>query len=189
MNLSLTAWMCIFAAFVLVTTIAFLYGKNRSLTRKLRLDPLTDIANFAGLEYYIRKQIKVRSLAMALIDINEFRRFNRMGYAQGDKVLRMFASQLKQTFGNNAFCGRYRYGDEFIMVFDRSALDEVIVRLNDMNHGEIVVEQDQGNSVRDSLTFAFGTAIISDSEGLLEEAIRIAQHGVWKGKATAEKIL
>jgi len=59
---------------------------------------------------------------MALIDIDNFRAFNEDSYALGDAVLKEFSAFITKVIPENAFFARFRFGDEFIIIFENTPL-------------------------------------------------------------------
>lgn len=84
-------------------------------------DPLTNIANRRAFEDEIERQIatcqrKKRDLAILVIDIDHFKKFNDShGHEFGDKVLAEVATAIKGLLRISDFVARYG-GEEFVVV-------------------------------------------------------------------------
>lgn len=59
---------------------------------------------------------------MALIDIDNFRSFNEESYALGDEVLKEFGAFITGILPKNSVFARFRFGDEFIIIFKNTTL-------------------------------------------------------------------
>jgi len=98
-------------------------------------DRLTDLPNYAGFlrAFQVRwRKLPKRPLGVVLTDLDDFQRYNQRGYAYGDRVLKSFADGLSGRLSGLAFCARYRFGDEFIVLFDAENEAEVVQRLQSL---------------------------------------------------------
>jgi diguanylate cyclase len=88
-------------------------------------DPLTGLANRRHFDEMLQKTIDQSTVrrepfALALIDIDHFKRFNdEHGHQTGDMVLRLVARTIKQKFKASAICARYG-GEEFAVIMPAS---------------------------------------------------------------------
>ena len=82
-------------------------------------DALTGLHNRFWVEGQIERRIQSGDpLAVAVIDIDEFKRVNDShGHLVGDELLRKFATELKSASRSKDVIGRWG-GDEFILVLD-----------------------------------------------------------------------
>lgn len=93
--------------------------KNEMLQRSVELDHLTDLYNRIYMEWHVTQVINKESGFFFVMDLDEFKNVNdTMGHLAGDKVIREFASLLREVFGSDALLGRMG-GDEFA-VWDSS---------------------------------------------------------------------
>jgi diguanylate cyclase (GGDEF)-like protein len=106
---------------------SFQYVLIKRLAKETIVDPQTELKNYRWLkkrlELLIKKSrtIDIEPLSLAIIDIDNFRRFNKKGIRLGDEVLYEFAAHLNNlvfdcTGTHNLV--RYRLGDEFAIVFE-----------------------------------------------------------------------
>jgi diguanylate cyclase (GGDEF)-like protein len=80
-------------------------------------DDLTGLMNYRGLRTNIDKIIHSNPVfTLALIDLDNFKSFNKHGYSLGDEVLQEFISFLKKTVADYMIIVRFRIGDEFIII-------------------------------------------------------------------------
>lgn len=110
------------------------------LAKGLILDAQTELKNYhwfkKRVELLLKKREKVDSgnpLSIAILDIDNFRRFNKIGIRFGDEVLYEFATHLNNLVVENTGTHnlvRYRLGDEFAIIFENQnkAQAEVIMK-------------------------------------------------------------
>ncbi|HET9100621.1 MAG TPA: EAL domain-containing protein [Acidobacteriaceae bacterium] len=88
-----------------------------------RHDPLTDLLNRRGLTEHVEEAIarsdrQNRSMAIALIDLNEFRTLNELhGHPACDVLLRAVADRLRAALPPSDMAGRLG-GDEFVLILE-----------------------------------------------------------------------
>lgn len=105
--------------------------RNEELQRKSEIDALTGLNNRYSLNEYSeialqRAIIRGSSLGYEILDIDYFKEYNdNYGHQAGDEILKKIAGVL-QEIGENPgiFVARYG-GDEFILIFENYALEEV----------------------------------------------------------------
>lgn len=90
------------------------------LQKEARIDPLTHFLNRRAVEKSIKEFLtnwdKKSPCAFIILDIDNFKEINdSYGHAEGDRVLRKFASILKKIFDKDSITGRFG-GDEFIIL-------------------------------------------------------------------------
>jgi diguanylate cyclase (GGDEF)-like protein len=59
---------------------------------------------------------KQRSFSLCLIDGDDLSRFNTVSYAAGDRLIGQISAVLMETLRPDDFVGRWRFGDEFIIL-------------------------------------------------------------------------
>lgn len=90
-------------------------------------DSLTELPNRLALEQNLAYQINVRQgatkIAVAFVDIDDFKRVNDThGHATGDQLLNNFAARLERAGREGDFIYRMS-GDEFVMIFTQLPFD------------------------------------------------------------------
>ncbi len=85
-------------------------------------DPLTELLNHGSIKSEVGRSIDIHNkerntVSMMMIDIDYFKKVNdTYGHSVGDKVLKQFASLLRNSMGNNSNAiGRWG-GEEFVIV-------------------------------------------------------------------------
>jgi len=65
-----------------------------------------------------------KHLSICLIDGDSLKRYNSKGYAAGDEVIRKITNTLTAALRPDDFLGRWRMGDEFIIVLPATTVDQ-----------------------------------------------------------------
>ncbi len=63
-------------------------------------------------------------LSICLIDGDSLKRYNSKGYAAGDDVIRKITNTLSTALRPNDFLGRWRMGDEFIIILPATTVEQ-----------------------------------------------------------------
>lgn len=113
---------------VVLSAIILLQRKRiKQLQNITETDPFTALLNYQGICKQIQKIIQRKSLfSLAIIDIDNFRNFNKHSYKLGDDVLKEFCLKLRDFLPDNVLLGRFRMGDEFVLVFEKTDLSKTL---------------------------------------------------------------
>jgi diguanylate cyclase (GGDEF)-like protein len=65
-----------------------------------------------------------KPLSLCLIDGDSLKRYNSHGYEAGDDVIRKITSTLTTALRPSDFLGRWRMGDEFIVILPATTVDQ-----------------------------------------------------------------
>ncbi len=137
-----------------------LVAENVQLFEEARLDPLSRLPNRRRLEEDLGKKHANTNrygsaFALALVDVDDFRRFNdKLGYEGGDVAIRHIAKLLDQATREGDTVYRYG-GDEFVVLMEAQSLV-------------------QGIQVADRLRLAVVTAAVPEAIGGLAEQITLS---------------
>lgn len=66
-------------------------------------------------------------LCLCLMDGDELKRYNNKGYQAGDDVIRKISTTLDGVLRPNDFLGRWRMGDEFIVILPSTGIDQAVM--------------------------------------------------------------
>jgi diguanylate cyclase (GGDEF)-like protein len=69
---------------------------------------------------------KQGGFSLFLIDGDDLKRYNTVSYADGDKLISQIASVLMGAIRPGDFVGRWRFGDEFIVLLPEAKINEAI---------------------------------------------------------------
>lgn len=131
----------------------------QSLDQAATHDVLTGLYNRRGFLAQVgQADIAHRAGALAMLDLDHFKRVNDLGgHAAGDRVLRTFAALLEVGVRKGDVLGRWG-GEEFVVVFPDTGVDEAIEILNRV--ARTVREQPLMVPGGGTLTFSAGVAVI-----------------------------
>jgi len=154
------------------------------------MDGLTAIANrrrfddYAALEWR-RARRHGRPLSVALIDVDEFKRFNdRYGHLEGDACLRRIAAVLRRTVQRPGdLLARYG-GEEFVCLMPETPEEGARANAERMREAVAHLEiQHEGASAADRVTISIGVASAVEASGSFEELLAQADGNLFRAKA------
>ncbi|MDR0565289.1 MAG: GGDEF domain-containing protein [Azoarcus sp.] len=155
-------------------------------SRLVRHDPLTGVLNRKGLSEAMTREVsrarrKGAPLCVALIDIDNFKKFNDVyGHSTGDDALRHLTSTVTETLRPQDVVARYG-GEEFIILLPDTppeTANTILVRLQRELTKRIFCAPD---SERLLITFSAGIALLAPDEDP-EEAIARADEAMYAAK-------
>lgn len=166
--------------------------ERKSQSWLARHDPLTDILNRRGLterieEGIVRSRQQNRSMAVALLDLNDFRILNDLhGHPACDLLLRTVAERLQEPLGPADAVGRLG-GDEFVLVlegFDHQ--DDLAVMLSRI---QASVEQPirLANGRAATLRTSMGVTVFPQDDSTPEHLLRHADRALDALKEVADE--
>lgn len=152
------------------TSQVFAAARNelRALSQSVRIDPVTGIANRAGVNAALAMAVEhVASngghLALALIDVDNFKSLNdSYGHQLGDEILRIVGRALLAATREGDIIGRMG-GDEFILV----------IRDEDLAGAKLIAERVRRSVVDCDLSQVLGKGVV----GGVTASIGIALYG------------
>jgi diguanylate cyclase (GGDEF)-like protein len=69
---------------------------------------------------------KGQSFSLFLIDGDDLKRYNTVSYADGDKLISQIGSVLMEVIRPGDFVGRWRFGDEFVVLLPETRIKEAV---------------------------------------------------------------
>ena len=146
------------------------------------LDSLTGISNRSTCKNRIERYLSIRELdeycAMMILDVDDFKQVNdKLGHANGDKVLQEVAAVLSDVFRGSDIVGRFG-GDEFIC-FIKEIYDEQILqrKCEEINTKIRTVLDGKFN-----IGVSMGFCVLYHEEASLEEMFRVADEALYEAK-------
>lgn len=139
------------------------------------IDKQTGLKNYLWFEKKISNLISKRksknqqtSFSIAIIDIDNFRRFNKQGLHVGDHVLNEFSDKLYELvfkIANTKNIVRYRLGDEFAIIFENITHDQVteFMKIISNTFKENFIKIPSSTDLI-YITFGYGLATINDQD-------------------------
>jgi len=158
-----------------------LVAANRKLKRMAEIDDLTAIANRRRFDQYLAEQLVTcgesgRAVAVALIDLDEFKPYNdRNGHLAGDRILVRIAQFLKNGFGDDERLVARFGGDEFAAVLPGMTAATA----------EALAERLRREWMREcpEIQLSIGIAAVTDSAGVEPiELLQAADHELYSIK-------
>ncbi|RYE75813.1 MAG: GGDEF domain-containing protein [Hyphomicrobiales bacterium] len=151
------------------TREVFVTGQDElaALSRSTTIDPLTGIANRAGVDQALVRVFEEAAsgrdrLALAVVDVDHFKQLNdTYGHQIGDAVLRLVSKALMTSTREHDVIGRMG-GDEFVAV----------VRDEDMTGARLIAERIRRAVVDCDLTKVLGKGVL----GNVTASIGVAQY-------------
>lgn len=111
---------------LLTFAVVLLLVLLNKIAKDLVVDAQTELKNFRWFKARVSNLIKVQKkrsfpMIITILDINNFRRFNKISYKIGDEMLYEFATHLhNQVYDkiSRRNVVRYRVGNEFAIIFE-----------------------------------------------------------------------
>ncbi|MDI6453801.1 sensor domain-containing diguanylate cyclase [Peloplasma aerotolerans] len=108
-----------------------IYHENQELKDKLRIDPLTQIANRHFFDFQLSKKLEeakvfANPFGILMIDIDYFKQVNdTYGHLVGDEILKIVAKSLSSNIEKTDLVSRWG-GEEFIVLVDVTSIDDLL---------------------------------------------------------------
>jgi diguanylate cyclase (GGDEF)-like protein len=94
-------------------------------------DPVSSAPNMLAIQRKLdltlsEAALEQQPLCLCLIDGDELKKYNNKGYAAGDDVIRKISTTLSTALRPNDFLGRWRMGDEFIVILPSTDMEQAV---------------------------------------------------------------
>ncbi|HUJ87798.1 MAG TPA: EAL domain-containing protein [Burkholderiales bacterium] len=159
-------------------------------------DPLTGVLNRRGIEGLLERAVaqlgESRPVALAYLDLDRFKLINDLfGHLAGDEVLRQVCRRVGELLAEEHPIGRVG-GDEFVVVFDRTTIDEaaaVCRRIIDRIETTSYQTGDKAFQVKGSIGLIelAGGVRVKDAIYMADRACRAAKKRSGDGLVTYDK--
>ncbi len=167
--------------FIIILTISFLSsGLIIYFILKKRLnhfktlsetDEMTKLLNYSAFSKILSKYSKQkRAFSLVLLDLNDFKQVNdKMGYNEGDKLLKETAQIIKSCLRTTDIIARYKIGDEFAVLLSHVNNKELEIICNRIIQRSTIITLSIGASIFNT-TDDNADKIISRTETALRKA-------------------
>ena len=165
---------------------------NQRLREELRnqsiIDPLTGLFNRRYLEKVLERECRRasrsgRPLALLMIDVDKFKRFNDLwGHEGGDAVLRGFAGVMQATFRGEDVACRYG-GEEFVVLLADASLESAFSRAEDLRTAVHHLSVEHRKQPVGAITISLGVAVLPEHGSTPETLIESADRALYEAKA------
>lgn len=172
------------------TTQAINAVTNKILIKKTvflsKYDSLTGLYNRSYFEQYFndfnKHSLRYKEhYSIVLIDLNRLKSINdKFGHVAGDRALQEFASAFKEKIRETDVFARFG-GDEFILVFHNSNLEQTQKRL-EVIHDEFSHYHIRYGSFNIPIRFSYGVASSPDESMILNILVKIADERMYRLK-------
>jgi diguanylate cyclase (GGDEF)-like protein len=128
-NLSISLFLTLFIAFILITLIKNFHKKLEELAS---IDSLTSLSNRRSFSQKLENIMKLsirnkQELSLLFIDIDDFKNINdTLGHKSGDLVLQQLAHILESNIRQTDLCARLG-GEEFVVAFIASSAENAFI--------------------------------------------------------------
>lgn len=151
------------------------------------VDPLTGLYNRRFMEESLGRELRratrgKQSVALVMMDIDHFKRFNdTFGHQAGDALLRALGNLLKEnTRGQDVAC---RYGgEEFAFVLAGASLDAARKRCELLREEIKQLNVQYGGRLLGAVTLSFGIAVCPDHGETTELLLKAADGALYRAK-------
>ena len=162
----------------------------RRLSEEVSTDQLTQVANRRGLQLAFEaeaaqmKRDPARTLAVGLIDIDNFKKLNdSLGHAAGDQALKALAAAVRQRLRPQDHLARFG-GEEFVVLLPQTDLPEAQMALTRLQRSlSEALFLHEGKEV--FVTFSAGVTAWRSGEEL-QPALERADLGLYEAKRTGK---
>jgi diguanylate cyclase (GGDEF)-like protein len=158
-----------------------------SLLHQSIRDSLTGLFNRRYLEETLDREVHratrlQRSVAVIMLDIDYFKRFNdTFGHEAGDTLLRELGSFFKAQIRGGDFACRYG-GEEFTLIFPEVSLSNIIQRAERLREGVKDLRVEYHNSELGAITISLGVALFPEHGTTTKMLLHAADAALYQAK-------
>jgi diguanylate cyclase (GGDEF)-like protein len=111
--------------------IETLGGTIQYTSRLAYTDPVSSAPNMLAIQRKLdltlsEAVLEQNPMSLCMIDGDELKKYNSQGYAAGDDVIRKINATLSAAMRPNDFLGRWRMGDEFIVILPSTNVEQAV---------------------------------------------------------------
>ena len=161
---------------------------RESLREQSIRDPLTGLFNRRFMQESLDRELlrarrKGCPLAVVLLDIDHFKRFNdTFGHDAGDAVLCLMAETLRQHYRSEDVICRYG-GEEFAIVLPEANAEDAVRRSEGLREAARTLKARHLGNILDTITVSIGIAAYPEHASGGEDLLRVADASLYRSKA------
>jgi diguanylate cyclase (GGDEF)-like protein len=125
---------------------------------------------------------KQQSFSLLLIDGDDLKRYNAVSYAAGDKLISQIGSILMGAIRPGDFVGRWRFGDEFLILLSEAKINEAIPIADRIR----AVVKDESQNWMFPITVSVGIVEYPIHGSTVDQLINHAEQALKNAKATGK---
>jgi diguanylate cyclase (GGDEF)-like protein len=158
-----------------------------SLLHQSIRDPLTDLFNRRYLEETLEREVRraerlQRSVAVIMLDIDHFKRFNdTFGHEAGDALLRELGSFLKQEIRGGDFACRYG-GEEFVLILPEISLEHARESAERLREKIKELNVQYSGGILENITLSLGVALYPEHGTTGKAILQAADKALYEAK-------
>lgn len=150
-------------------------------------DGLTGLYNRRYLEEALERELNranraSRPLALIILDIDHFKRFNdSFGHETGDAVLRAVASFVHDNLRRADISCRFG-GEEFVLILPEAGLDDALAKAESLREGVERLDLRHDREPIGPITISLGVAAYPDHGGQMDALVKAADEALYRAK-------
>jgi diguanylate cyclase (GGDEF)-like protein len=150
-------------------------------------DPVSQSPNMVAIQRKLdfaltEAMLSQTPLSLCLIDGDELKKYNSHGYAAGDDVIRKLGTTLSSVLRPDDFLGRWRMGDEFIVILPSTHVDQAVAVAERLRASIELASREWLYPTSVSIGIAYYPKHGNNTNELLEAAERALQQSKSSGK-------
>ena len=156
------------------------------LHSQTKIDPLTGLGNRLAYDECLASYRRKSNLVLAVvnIDLDDFKSINDLyGHHEGDKVLRVFAAELKTVFDGKGVPVRVG-GDEFMVLMREDRKEKVEQYIRTLIDRISVFNAN--NSLPYRINFSYGLTVFDNTYNTVDEMIQHSDRRMYEDKHNKE---
>ncbi len=151
--------------------------------RLANTDPISGLPNMLAAQDKCTSMIQHNqankgTFTVLLLDWDDLRKYNKISYLDGDEMIARLGRVLGDEMRPSDFLARWRTGDEFIILFGDTSVDQAIPLADRLREAVIHASQDWMYPI----TISIGVAGFPDHGNLIEELVHQAELGLGQAK-------
>lgn len=159
--------------------------QSRRIKKMAVRDPLTGLANRAGMYEYFDTIDKSKRVSFMYMDVDDFKQVNdRYGHGVGDRFLTDLAGIFRETL-NGAFAARMG-GDEFFIIIEDGSMDDKLTNVSEILQDRIRNLEGYPEGALDTASLSIGVVkdiVIQDN---VDEIIDLCDAAMYSAKKSGK---